>query len=821
MCKKLVVLSFVLCLASVVGADVTMPTMFTDHAVLQQGMAVPVWGTASASEQVTVDFNGQSKSTTASGSGDWMVYLDSMSASSAGADMTITGDNVVTITDVWVGEVWFTSGQSNMNFELGSSESFAECKADAANHNIRWYENALDPEWKDLSLGGAPLRKPSAVAYYFVHQLAHNLDNIAMGIYQACKPGTDITEFHTCSGAYPGGFYISKIIPMQPYAIRGAIWYQGENETLQMAKAIDYDCKLKCLIDEWRTDWGQGDFPFGIVQLHSDGGGENSDSWSTVMNHQFWVSQEVANCGLAVNWDTPHTGSPGHPKIKKPAGERLALWARAEVYNQSGFEYSGPIPVESLSSIDGSEITVGFEHVGGGLITDDEQAPSAFQVAGSDKVFYDATGEIVEDTVVLSSPSVANPESARFVWKGDIVPGNLYNVEMLPTPLFKMQLVDDPIPANYLVNPNFELDGDGNQDLTTRPMTDCLEWNGWQGSEEVVPSDHPTALMEAHLNLGDIWQNTVAIGQADTEYTLYADIKSLSGSGATCRLIFETGGDWANDEETLCVLPDSGWQEFTAVLDTTASPVYECRQIVVGIRHDATGDVAWTNVRLSVCGDGTCNPGESSCGCPEDCGPPASTESSCSDGIDNDCDGFTDCLDSECSEDPACEVSYCGDETCDPDEDQCNCSDDCGTPPSTETSCTDEIDNDCDTYIDCDDHSDCDSDPACQGCTPMDMHIEAVVCAEISCGGPNRNGRATVTIYDDCGDPVQNALVDGTFSSDFDETFYDVQTDENGVAVFTTIACVKLPSWSFKVDDVDHGTLPHDSNDDLATGCSG
>ena len=106
------------------------------------------------------------------------------------------------------------------------------------------------------------------------------------------------------------------------------------------------------------------------------------------------------------------------------------------------------------------------------------------------------------------------------------------------------------------------------------------------------------------------------------------------------------------------------------------------------------------------------------------------------------------------------------------------------------------------------------------GCSATDIHIESVVCAEVSCGGPNKNGRATVTIYDDCGDPVTDALVDGTFSGAFNETFYDVQTDQNGVAVFTTAGCVKKPSFSFTVDDVTN-SLPHDPGDDLATGCSG
>jgi hexosaminidase len=105
-------------------------------------------------------------------------------------------------------------------------------------------------------------------------------------------------------------------------------------------------------------------------------------------------------------------------------------------------------------------------------------------------------------------------------------------------------------------------------------------------------------------------------------------------------------------------------------------------------------------------------------------------------------------------------------------------------------------------------------------CSPTDMHIEAVVCAEISCGGPNRNGQATVTIYDNCGDPVQNALVDGTFTGDFSETFYDVQTDQYGDAVFTTAGCIRRPAFTFTVTDVTD-SLPYDSNDDVTDNCSG
>lgn len=131
-----------------------------------------------------------------------------------------------------------------------------------------------------------------------------------------------------------------------------------------------------------------------------------------------------------------------------------------------------------------------------------------------------------------------------------------------------------------------------------------------------------------------------------------------------------------------------------------------------------------------VCGDATCDPSEDSCNCASDCGAPPSTETSCTDGSDEDCDGNLDCADSDCSGDPAC--AFCGDATCDAGEDSCSCAGDCGAPPSTETSCTDGFDEDCDGNTDCDD-SDCSADPACAttcGNGTCDSGEDCTTCAD-------------------------------------------------------------------------------------------
>jgi hypothetical protein len=168
------------------------------------------------------------------------------------------------------------------------------------------------------------------------------------------------------------------------------------------------------------------------------------------------------------------------------------------------------------------------------------------------------------------------------------------------------------------------------------------------------------------------------------------------------------------------------WKQYTLTSQASPANTAKVTAELVGNTnetHTFFDDVSLTAPGSGYCGDDTCDPGEDQCNCPEDCGTPPSTETSCTDSDDNDCDTYTDCDDSDCDTDPACIEPYCGDENCDPGEDQCNCPDDCGTPPATETNCTDGDDNDCDTYTDCDD-SDCDTDPACD-CAAVGEYCEA------------------------------------------------------------------------------------------------
>lgn len=217
------------------------------------------------------------------------------------------------------------------------------------------------------------------------------------------------------------------------------------------------------------------------------------------------------------------------------------------------------------------------------------------------------------------------------------------------------------------------------------------------------------------------------------------------------------------------------------------------------------------------CGDNECNGAETWCSCPADCGTPPTTESICNDGVDDDCDGDIDCNDANCSADPFCNPQ-CKDGNCDPGEDMCSCPEDCGTPPSTETSCSDGVDNDCDLATDCAD-AECVSEPVCQICTPNTMSVESVVVSLGTVKGAAKPGLADVIVIDDCGNPVADAVVSGTFSGDINGTTAD-DTDGDGVATLNSQdfggSMKSNGSFTFCVDDV-VANLQFQSGEDCAS----
>lgn len=229
----------------------------------------------------------------------------------------------------------------------------------------------------------------------------------------------------------PSGLYEGMITPLERYRIRGAIWYQGESNALS---AFQYRTLLPRLILAWRKAWGEGDFPFLIVQLPNYGGSpELGDSaWAELREAQLLTAKTVPNTGIAITIDL---GDPKnvHPPRKKEVGERLAYWALGTSYDQK-IVYSGPL-YESMQ-IQGNQVRIRFTHTGSGLEAHGGGPLKGFSIAGADRKFHWAEARIDGDRVVVSSPDVPAPTSVRYAWANS-PDCNLHNKDGLPASPFR------------------------------------------------------------------------------------------------------------------------------------------------------------------------------------------------------------------------------------------------------------------------------------------------------------------------------------------------------------------------------------------------
>lgn len=291
-------------------------------------------------------------------------------------------------------------------------------------------------DWDDYSTAGFEATDDwHAVTIWF-----KDLKQAGWGVKQAFAPqsltGFSIDVLRTLGGEPqlpPSSLYKGMIAPLIPFAIRGAIWYQGEGNA---GRAYQYRKLLPSLIESWRKGWGQGDFPFLIVQLPNYGEGaalpSAQSAWAELREAQLLTFKKTPNTGLAVTIDL---GEPGnvHPPWKAEVGERLALWALGTTYGEKTV-YSGPL-FES-SKVEQSRIRIRFTHLGSGLSARGGDRLKGFVIAGADMKFRPARAVIEDKTVLVSSPEVPHPVAVRYGWAGD-PECNLINREGLPASPFR------------------------------------------------------------------------------------------------------------------------------------------------------------------------------------------------------------------------------------------------------------------------------------------------------------------------------------------------------------------------------------------------
>jgi sialate O-acetylesterase len=480
-------------------ADVKPNAICTDGMVLQQQSKVKIWGTAEKGEKVSVKFRDKEASTTADDKGKWVVTLDSGEAGGP-FPMTLTGNNTLQYKNVMVGEVWICSGQSNMEMAVGSCDKGDKDYAQSAKPNpmLRTFNvaknaqyepvEAVSGSWVEASPG--TVNGFTAVGYFFGRDLQQKL-NVPVGLIHTSWGGTR-AEAWTSKGVLngsemfknehpgldkqmeafktdpqkvknplhansPSALYNGMIYPLLNCSIKGAIWYQGESNA---GAAYKYRTLFPMMIENWRKDFAQGDFPFLFVQLAPFGSvaktpGESD--WAELREAQA-LTLKLKNTGMAVITDVGNEYDI-HPTPKRPVGERLSLAARANVYGEK-IEYSGPM-YES-KAIEGNKIVLSFTHIGKGLVSnemegtlerkDKNNGPShfawrvkpgtegaplmGFTICGEDKKFYDAKAEIMGDKVVVSCDQVVKPVAVRYAWAMHPV-CNLFNKDGLPASPFR------------------------------------------------------------------------------------------------------------------------------------------------------------------------------------------------------------------------------------------------------------------------------------------------------------------------------------------------------------------------------------------------
>jgi sialate O-acetylesterase len=478
-------------------ANVKPAPYFQDHAVLQAGKAMPVWGTADAGEKVTVSFAGQTASTTADTDGKWRVNLKPLKVNADASTLTITGNNTVAITDVLVGEVWLCAGQSNMEFRVDQANN---SEAEIANGNhplIRQLIVNKNRSNTPLTTASAAwsvsspstVGKFTAVGYFFAREVQAKL-GLPIGIINSTWGGTDIEAWLTQDSVAAddmtmvNGGWQKRLDAFPANKIKYDAQVAEEETKFNEAKARGEVYKKRYINPIANPD-GSPHFnkPFnlynamvypivpiplaGILWYQAENNWDRATQyramfpmlikgWRTAFDQPdlpfYWVqlpnyssdwaklreaqssALSLPNTAQAITIDVGEVNDI-HPKNKQDVGHRLALIALKNHYGKDVIA-SGPTVAKISFSKDTA--TVKFADLAGGLKAKGDVLNS-FEIAGEDKVFKPADATISGDTVTVKSAEVSAPVAVRYLWRNPLN-ASLYNKADLPAAPFRSDI---------------------------------------------------------------------------------------------------------------------------------------------------------------------------------------------------------------------------------------------------------------------------------------------------------------------------------------------------------------------------------------------
>lgn len=493
-----------LSLLSPLCAELKLPAIFSDHMVLQQKQADPVWGWDTPGTKIQVTFAGQTCTTTAGTDGRWRVHLDPLAANATPQILTIRGSSTREIQDVLVGEVWMCSGQSNMELRLNQDWN-GDLEAAASRHpNFRLItvphngtqelQDDFKGEWRQVTPESVPTF--SALGFLYGRYL-HEILGVPVGLIgnywagssaeawvrrssleddprfaslvtgtrqreaEALLPATTARHEQALarwreasaqaeqSGLRPprrpeapadwlvgfnraGNIFAGVLHPTIGYGIKGVIWYQGEGNA---SRPDEYAELFPFMIEQWRKEWGQGNFPFYWVQLPDWAAerAEPGDSNQARTREAQAKTLRLPNTGQAVIIDLGE-GKDRHPRNKHDVAARLVRWALVKDY---GFQLPYRSPEFKSLAINGRKALVTLDCFGSRLRPFDVDEARGFAICGADKIWHWATGKIIgRDQVEVWSDQVTSPVAVRYAWADNPV-CNLFSHDGLPVTPFR------------------------------------------------------------------------------------------------------------------------------------------------------------------------------------------------------------------------------------------------------------------------------------------------------------------------------------------------------------------------------------------------
>jgi sialate O-acetylesterase len=466
------IISVLSCLC--VHAKVKLPSFFADGMVLQQQSECNIWGWAEPGKEVLIDTSWDKKTHLATARKDGRFDVKVKTPEAGGPySIAFRDGDVVRLSNVMIGEVWLCSGQSNMEMVMkgykgqpveGATEELLQCGDSLLRLFYTGHQTTLEPQkditgsWKNANTES--VRNFSATAYFFGKSLRQTL-GVPVGLIctafggSACeawmkaewlKPFPKVADqWSTVNGQWsiteddvkklqqrcPTALYNGQLAPFIGYGIRGAIWYQGEDN---VPRYEYYAPLLKAMVEGWRSEWQQGDFPFYYCQIAPfDYAGIDWAKYNSAMLREQQLKAEtmIANARMAVLMDTG-LKNVIHPRKKRQAGQRLALLALSNTYGVQGLpDYATYSSVEfkndtAVIAFDRSKEWVYFEHNG---------RSQNFEVAGDDRVFHPAEAWVSRNRVYVKSDEVKHPVAVRYAFK-DWVVGDLMH-DGLPVSSFR------------------------------------------------------------------------------------------------------------------------------------------------------------------------------------------------------------------------------------------------------------------------------------------------------------------------------------------------------------------------------------------------